>query len=131
MLLCQPTGYVTDEAGRASGVRLVRTRLEEADASGRRRPVEIPHSEFVLEVDLVIEAIGERGDPTLAAILPGVELTDAGLVKVDPATLATARAGVWAAGDVINGGQTVVRAVAEGRLAAEQIDAQLTADHPA
>ncbi len=121
MLLCQPVRYAVSDAGRVTGVVLVRTRLGAPDASGRRRPVEVPGSEFVLDVEMAVEAIGEMPDRQLAAALPGVGLTGDGLVKVDQA-LATTRPGVWAAGDLANGGATVVQAVAEGRRAAEQID---------
>jgi len=129
MPLCQPLRYAVDDAGLVSGVVLVRTQLGDPDASGRRRPIEIPGSEFVLDAEMVVEAIGERPDPQLAALLPGVELTGDGLVKVDEA-LATSRPGVWAAGDLVNGGTTVVQAVAEGRRAAEQIDVQLARERP-
>ena len=122
MLLCQPVGYAVDEAGRLRGVKLLRTRLAGREGDQRRRPVEIPGSEFVLEVDLAIEAIGEQMDRGLAAVLSGVELSPEGLVKVDAETLATSRRGVWAAGDLVNGGTTVVQAIAEGRRAARQID---------
>ena len=129
LVLCQPLRYVLDGAGGVAGLTVVRTQLGAPDASGRRRPVEVPGSEFVLEVELAVEAMGERPDPQLARALPGVELTGEGLVKVDGA-LATSRSGVWAAGDLINGGQTVVQAVAEGRRAAEQCDVLLIPRKP-
>jgi len=122
LLLCQPIRYLTDDAGRLCGVVVARTDLGAPDSSGRRRPIVQADGEFVLKLDLAIEAIGERLDPRLAAALDGVELTEAGLVKVDPRTLATTRTGVWAAGDLVNGGATVVEAVADGRRAAEEID---------
>ncbi|MGB2820352.1 MAG: FAD-dependent oxidoreductase, partial [Phycisphaerae bacterium] len=121
MPLCQPVRYVVDDAGCLTAVVFVRTRLGEPDASGRRGPAEVPGSEFVLDAEMAVEAIGERPDPLLASALPGVDLTADGLVEVDEA-LGTSRRGVWAAGDLINGGATVVQAVAEGRRAAEQID---------
>jgi len=126
MLLCQPVEYTTDGAGRVRGVVAVRTRLGEPDASGRRRPVEVPDSRFTLDVEMAVEAIGERLGQDAAEALAGVELTAAGLVRVDPATQATSRRRVWAAGDVANGGTTVAQAVAEGRRAAEQIGESLT-----
>jgi glutamate synthase (NADPH) small chain len=125
LVLCEPVGYATDSAGRLAGVRLARTALGQADASGRRRPVRVAGSEFVLEADLAIEAIGERVDPCLAAALPGVKMTDDGLVQVDPRTQATSRPGVWAAGDLTNGGATVVQALAEGKRAAQSVHHQL------
>ncbi len=125
MLLCQPSGYQTDPTGRLSGVRIVRTELGAPAPDKRRRPVAIAGSEFVLPVDMAIEALGERAEASLAAALPGVRMTEEGLVAADADTLATSRPGVWAAGDIVNGGTTVVQAVAEGRRAAEQIDAHL------
>ena len=116
LLLTQATGYVADSRGTLRGVRVVRTRLGEADGSGRRRPIEIPHSESVLPADLAIEALGEVLDESLAAVLGGVELAG-GLVQVDPGTFATSRTGVYAVGDLVNGGTTVVRALAEGKQA--------------
>ncbi|MBL7132760.1 MAG: FAD-dependent oxidoreductase [Phycisphaerae bacterium] len=125
MLLCQPAGYVTDAAGKLTGVRAVRTQLAQADDSGRRRPVKVPNSEFLLGVDMAIEAIGERVDAAVAEVLAGVRLTDAGLILPVGETLATTRAGVWAAGDIVNGGATVVQAVAEGKRAAQEINVHL------
>lgn len=126
MLLCQPTGYKTDSGGRVASLKVMRTRLIATD-TGRRAPQPIPGSEFLLDVDLVVEAIGESIDPILANVLGGVELTDDGLIKVDSKTLATTRPGVWAAGDVVNGGATVVQAIAEGKRAADEIDAFVSA----
>ncbi len=125
LLLTQPSGYETDASGHLTAVRAVRTELGEPRSDGRRSPVEVPGSEFTLPVDLVIEAMGERVDAELAGVLGGVELTRSGLVVADPDTLATTREGVWAAGDIVNGGTTVVRAVADGRRAAASIDACL------
>jgi NADPH-dependent glutamate synthase beta subunit-like oxidoreductase len=83
--------------------------------------VEIPRSESILPAGLAVEAIGETVDEGVAAVLGGVELA-AGLVKVDPETLATSRTGVFAAGDLVNGGTTVVQALAEGKKAGVAID---------
>jgi len=127
LLLCQPTGYVCDGGGRLAGVRIVRTRLGEPDAGGRRRPEQLPDSEFVLPVQLVVEALGERMEPALSEVLAGVEITGDGLVAVDVESLATTRAGVWAAGDLVRGPATVVQAVADGRRVADTIDVHLAA----
>ena len=122
LLLAQAVGYAADPAGRLAGVRVVRTRLGEPDASGRRRPVEIPDSEYVLPVALAVEALGEEAAPqgAIGGVLEGVQF-DAGTVRVEADTLATTREGVSAAGDLVNGGTTVARALAEGRRAAEGI----------
>jgi len=127
MLLCQPVGYETDAVGKVTGVRLVRTELGDLDESGRRSCVRMPDSEFVVAADMVIEAMGETMDPVLANVLAGVELAG-GVVQADAATFATTREGVYAAGDAVNGGTTVVQAVAEGRRAAHSIDGKLTGE---
>jgi glutamate synthase (NADPH/NADH) small chain len=125
MLLCQVVGYVADDKDRLTGVRVVRTELADAGDSGKRRPIVVENSEFVIKVDLAVEAVGKKMNPSVAAALGGVELTAGGLVKTVTDSLATTREGVWAAGDAVNGGTTVVQAVAEGRCAARQIDVHL------
>lgn len=85
----------------------------------------MPDSEFVVAADMVIEAMGETMDPILANVLAGVEVAG-GVVQAEAETFATTRQGVYAAGDAVNGGTTVVQAVAEGRRAAQSIDGKLT-----
>jgi len=125
LILTQPLDYVTDAEGRLTGLKVIRTRLGPPGADGRRTPEPSPGSEHVLPADLVIEAIGQRVSDELKAALPGVRLTRAGLVWTKEGTLETSREGVFAAGDIINGGATVVQAVAEGARAAREIDAYL------
>jgi len=124
MILSAPKEYVTDEHGRLCGVKVVRTTLGEADESGRRRPMEVEGSEYVLPVSMAIEAMGESVEAKASEVISGVELTD-GIVRIDPATGATSRPGVWAAGDLVNGGTTVARALGEGRRAGAAIAAAL------
>ncbi|MFO7956254.1 MAG: FAD-dependent oxidoreductase [Candidatus Brocadiia bacterium] len=119
ILLTQPTGYQTRD-GRLTGVRTVRTALGEPDASGRRRPEEVPDTEAVIEVDMAVEAIGQRPSELIGS-LPGVELNERGLIAVNAETMRTSREGVYAAGDLVNGGTTAVRAVAEGLRAGQAI----------
>jgi NADPH-dependent glutamate synthase beta subunit-like oxidoreductase len=104
---------------------VVRTRLGPPDSSGRRRPEEIVGSEHVIPADLVIEAIGQRAASHLREALTGVEFTHNGLIRTTADSLATSRPGVFAAGDIVNGGTTVVQAVAEGIRAAREIDGYL------
>ncbi|MCX7604346.1 MAG: FAD-dependent oxidoreductase [Bryobacteraceae bacterium] len=125
LVLTQPLDYVSDDKGRLAGVRVVRTRLGEPDSSGRRRPVAIAGTEHVLPCDTVVEAIGQTADPALREALAGVEFTQHGMVWTRPGTLMTSRERVWAAGDIVNGGATVVQAVAEGMRAAREIHAAL------
>ena len=125
LVLTQPLGYVADEAGRLTGLRVVRTKLGAPDASGRRRPENVAGSEHVMLCDVVVEAIGQGLENSMRAALPGVELTRGGLVVTKPGSQATTRAKVYAAGDVVNGGATVVEAVAQGARAAREMNGAL------
>ena len=125
LLLCQPVGYVADDSGRLTGVRVARTELGPQQADGRRRPEPVVGSEFELPVDLAIEALGKQTGPDDSAAMRGVRLTADGLIETRAESLATTRPGVWAAGDIVNGGTTVVQAIAEGRRAAAEIDGYL------
>ncbi len=129
LLLTQPTGYVVDEAGGLTALRIARTGLGEPDDSGRRRPVVVPGSESALKVGLVVEALGQGVPDELGGALAGLAFTDSGLVKVaGDGSFATALDGVFAAGDLVNGGTTAVRGIAEGMKAAEEIDGFLRGD---
>lgn len=124
LLLTQPVGYESDNGGRLSGVRVARTVLGEPDASGRRRPVVLPHSESIIEVGMALEAIGQQLPAGFESLIPGITLTDKRLIEVD-GDGRTSRDGVFAGGDVVNGGATVVQAVADGMRAAKAIVRQL------
>ena len=128
MTLTAPLDYVANAQGKLTGLRVVRTQPGRPDARGRRAPVPVSGSEHTLPADLVIEALGQQLDDALKPALPGVRFTDAGLVWVREDTLETSRLGVFAAGDIVNGGTTVVQAVAEGARAARQIDEFLSAE---
>ncbi|HWR53766.1 MAG TPA: FAD-dependent oxidoreductase [Bryobacteraceae bacterium] len=125
IILTAPVEYVSDAEGRLTGLKVVRTKLGAPDVRGRRSPEAIPGTEHVLPADLVIEAIGQSVDDETAAALTGVELTRAGLVRTREGSLETARPCVFAAGDIVNGGATVVEAVAEGARAARELSAAL------
>ncbi|MGQ9576319.1 MAG: oxidoreductase [Thermoguttaceae bacterium] len=122
MILTQPLGYQTDQHGRLTGLCIARTELGPPDASGRRTPRVLPGTESVLRVDLVIEALGQAIPGELHAALRGLGLTPDGLVATRPGSQATSLPGVFAGGDLVNGGRTAVQAVAEGLRAAEEID---------
>jgi len=110
------------ENGRVAGLRCLRMELGEEDASGRRRPVPIPGSEYDLDVDMVIPAIGQV--PALEALsgAEGVELTRYGTIQTDPVTFETGRTGVFAGGDMQTGPFVAIGAVAAGREAAVSIE---------
>jgi NADPH-dependent glutamate synthase beta subunit-like oxidoreductase len=124
LLLNQPTGYVSDGSGRLKGVRLVRTRLGQPDASGRRKPEPIKGSGWTLEAGAVIEAIGNRPD---RADWTGLVKTDGkGLILSNPKSRKTSAAKIFAGGDIVRGPALVVEAVQDGKLAARAIAESLS-----
>ncbi len=125
LLLNQPVDYV-ERGGALRGLRLVRTRLGEPDASGRRKPVEIAGSEWVLDVEAVVEAIGNRAPPGLGEAYPGVRTDAAGLIAADADSGRTSAAGVFAGGDIVRGPALVVQAVQDGKRAARAIRESLS-----
>ncbi len=122
--LCNPTEILGDENGRVKGIRCIRMELGEPDASGRRRPVEIPGSEFVLDVDTVIMSLGTSPNPLIRSTTPGLETNRKGCLIVDENEMTT-RTGVFAGGDAVTGAATVILAMGAGKKAAESIDAFL------
>jgi len=121
LLLNQPLGYVTDDQNRLTGLKLVRTRLGEPDESGRRRPELIEDSEWIMDVDVVIEAIGNIATPDSPQWYPNVEIDDQKLIKADAETGKTSVDGIFAGGDIVRGPALVVQAVQDGKLAARAI----------
>jgi len=113
------------ENGRVTGVRCIRMRLGEVDASGRRSPVPIEGSEFSLELDTLIPAIGERADSSIFTAKDKLGVSPWGTVEVDSSNLTTGRPGVFAGGDAVTGPGTVVEAMAAGKLAAQTIEKYL------
>jgi glutamate synthase (NADPH/NADH) small chain len=125
LILTQPLSYETDGKGQVVGLRVARTELGQPDASGRRAPRVIPGSEHVVPADMVVEAIGQGVPEQLRDVLEGIEFTRHGLVATRPARQTTSLEGVFAAGDLVNGGTTAVQGVAEGMKAANEIHAWL------
>jgi glutamate synthase (NADPH/NADH) small chain len=125
LILTAPLGYEADAAGRLTGLKVARTRLSAPGTDGRRQPQPIAGSEHVIPAALVIEAIGQQADAGLKAALAGLEFTRSGCVRTREGSLSTNRPGVFAAGDIVNGGTTVVQAVAEGARAAWEINEYL------
>ncbi|MGC8825839.1 MAG: FAD-dependent oxidoreductase, partial [Anaerolineae bacterium] len=116
--LTNPVEILGDEQKRVRGLRCVRMQLGEPDASGRRRPIPIPGSEFDLDVDMVIIAVGTTPNPVVFLNTYGLERTKEGTVVADMATLRTTKPRVWAGGDVVTGAATVVSAMGAGKTAA-------------
>ncbi|HUT90120.1 MAG TPA: FAD-dependent oxidoreductase, partial [Thermoguttaceae bacterium] len=108
--------------GKVAGVECLRMELGEPDESGRRRPVPIEGSEFAIELDTLIVAIGEHPADDFLGEAHGLSVTRWGTAKVSPETLVTNVEGVFAGGDIVTGPNTVIEAMAAGKLAAEMID---------
>jgi NADPH-dependent glutamate synthase beta subunit-like oxidoreductase len=121
LLLNQPVDYLSDKKNRLNGIKMVRTRLGDPDASGRRTPMAIEGSEWVMDADLVIEAIGNKAPEDSPEWYPNVEVDDRKLIKVNPATGQTSVAGIFAGGDIVSGPALVVTAVQDGKVAARAI----------
>ncbi len=121
-LLNNPVEIVGDEGDHVTGIKVVKMELGEPDATGRRRPVEVPGSEYIIDVDTVIIAIGTSPNPLILSTTPGLEATKKGGIVADEATGATSRAGVFAGGDAVTGAATVIKAMGAGKTAAAGID---------
>ncbi|MCD6303840.1 MAG: FAD-dependent oxidoreductase, partial [Planctomycetes bacterium] len=124
MLLVAPVEILGDDDGWVRGVRLQRMELGEPDSSGRRRPVPIAGSEFELPADIVVVAIGTRANPLLTSTCPELKLNDWGNIVVDDRQM-TSIPGVFAGGDIVRGGATVILAMGDGKRAAASIDEYL------
>lgn len=125
-LLTNPTEILADEKGWVSGMKCIRMELGEPDASGRRRPVEIPDSEFVLEVDTVIMSLGTSPNPLISSTTEGLETNKWKCIVADEANGKTTKEGVYAGGDAVTGAATVILAMGAGKAAAKGIDEYLS-----
>ena len=121
-LLNNPTQILGDENGNVKGMECIRMELGEPDASGRRRHVEVPGSEFTLDVDCVIMAIGTSPNPLIKSTTQGLETQKWGGIIVNEETGLTSREGVYAGGDAVTGAATVILAMGAGKTAATAID---------
>ena len=127
-LLCAPLRVLTDDGGQVRGIEMTRMELGEPDSSGRRRPVPVEGSEFVVECDQVIAAIGQYPLLDGAGEEQGIAHTRWRTIEVDDWTLQTRDPQVFAGGDVVLGAQTVIQAIAQGKKAAWSMDAYLRGD---
>jgi glutamate synthase (NADPH/NADH) small chain len=123
--LTQPKRFIANQQGRLSAVECVRMQLGDPDESGRRRPVEVPGSEFLIEADTAVLALGYWPDDAIAKSTPDLETHDWGLITADRFSQATSRPGVFAGGDAVTGPDLVVTAMAAGQRAAQSIDAYI------
>jgi glutamate synthase (NADPH/NADH) small chain len=116
--LTAPVRILGHDNGWVKAMECIKMELGEPDASGRRRPIPMPGTEFLFEVDTVVYAIGTSANPIIAQTTPGLELNKWGYIKVDPETQMTSIPGVFAGGDIVTGGATVILAMGAGRTAA-------------
>jgi len=115
--LCNPTSFISDGRSNVAAMELIRMELGEPDASGRRRPVSITGSEYIMEVDTVAVSLGTSPNPLIASTTPDLKTSKWGTVIVNEQGK-TSKARVWAGGDIVSGGATVISAMGEGRIAA-------------
>ena len=123
--LCNPVEVLADENDDVKGIRCIRMELGEPDASGRRRPIEVPGSEFDVDVDCVIMALGTSPNPLIKSTTEGLEINKKGGIVVNEDGL-TSREHVYAGGDAVTGAATVILAMGAGKTAARAIDEALS-----
>ncbi len=126
-LLTNPTEILADEKGWVTGMKCIRMELGEPDESGRRRPVEVPDSEFVLPVDTVIMSLGTSPNPLISSTTEGLETNRWKCIVAEEADGRTTKEGVYAGGDAVTGAATVILAMGAGKAAARGIDEYLSA----
>ena len=124
-LLTAPKRVIADENGKVIGLECTKMELGEADASGRQSVVEIPNSEFVIDCDAIVVSIGNRPNPLIPMTCRNLKTTKKGTLEVNPETLQTSMAGVFAGGDVVSGAATVISAMGQAKKAAASINKYL------
>ena len=125
-LLTNPTEIIADENGWVSGIKCIRMELGEPDASGRRRPVEIPGSEFVMDVDCVIMSLGTSPNPVISSTTSGLDINNRKCIIADEEHGKTTKEAVYAGGDAVTGAATVILAMGAGKAAAKGIHEYLS-----
>lgn len=127
-LLVNPIKYIGDENGCVKAMECIKMELGEPDSSGRRRPVPIEGSEFVLECDMVIVSIGTGANPVIFSTLPDVDRNRWGYIEVDDSTNETSKELVYAGGDIVTGSATVIQAMGAGKTVANAIHDKLSGE---
>ncbi len=125
-LLHNPIRYIGDENGCVKAMECIKMELGEPDSSGRRRPIPIEGSEFMLECDMVIVSIGTGANPVIFSTLPDVNRNKWGYIEVNEETMETSKPFVYAGGDIVTGSATVIQAMGAGRIAANAIHKKLS-----
>ena len=124
-LLTNPKEILVDENGWVKGMLCVRMELGKEDSSGRRRPIEIEGSDFIIDIDTVIMSLGTSPNPLISSTTKGLEKNKYGCIVADESTGATSREGVFAGGDTVTGAATVILAMGAGKAAAKAMDEYL------
>lgn len=122
MTLTNPIKYMANEKGRVNKVILQKMELGEPDSSGRRRPIVIAGSEYELDIDLAIVSVGVSPNPLIPQSMKDLAVSKWGTIEVDKSTMQSNVAGIYAGGDIVRGGATVILAMGDGRKAAEAMD---------
>ncbi len=125
-ILTNPVEIIGDEKGWVKGIKCVRMKLGEPDESGRKRPVKIEGSEFIMDVDTVIMALGTSPNPLIASTTKGLETNKRNCIVAEEETGLTSRNGIYAGGDAVTGSATVILAMGAGKKAAKAIDEYLS-----
>ena len=125
-LLTNPTEVLTDDKGNVTGIKCVKMELGEPDASGRRKPVEVPDSEFVMDLDAVIMSLGTSPNPLISSTTKGLEINKRKCIVAEEVNGQTSKEGVYAGGDAVTGAATVILAMGAGKAAAKGIDEYLS-----
>ena len=125
LTLTNPIRYFADENGRVNKVLLQKMELGEPDSSGRRKPVVIPNSEYEIEIDLAVVSIGVSPNPILPQSMPDLSVSKWGTIQVNNETMQSNIDGIYAGGDIVRGGATVILAMGDGRRAAAAMDEYL------
>ena len=126
LMLTAPVEYIGNDAGWVTGMKCLKMELGEPDASGRRSPVAIKDSEYVIDVDTVVVAVGTMANPIIPATTPGLETNKKGYIVTKDESGLTSREGIYAGGDIVTGSATVILAMGAGRKAAKAIDEYLS-----
>jgi glutamate synthase (NADPH/NADH) small chain len=121
--LTNPTRFFGDEQGRVTAMECIEMELGEPDESGRRRPIPKPGTEFTIDTDVAIIALGNKPNPIIPSSTKGLELTRWGTIKTDELTGRTSKDRVWCGGDMATGAATVISAMGAGKRSANDIDA--------
>ncbi len=121
-LLTAPVRFIGNEKGRVTAIECLRMELGAPDDSGRRRPVPVKDSNFIIDTDMVVIAVGANANPLITSTTPGLKTNKWGYIIADPETGKTLKPRVWAGGDIVTGAATVILAMGAGRLAADSID---------